>query len=255
MLQDIFNLQNKKVLITGASGGIGLACAKAVVAFGADAVLIGRSEKKLEGIKPAIDEVKSGSSHVVYSALNFESLQEMRKFFASHANADVLINSVGTNIPKSLLDLSEEDYDAIMNANVKSAFFQTQYFVEAKTKAAQSSASIIHISSQMGHVGGNKRSIYCASKHALEGICKAAALELGKWNIRINTICPTFIETLLSRTTLDDPAAREAISNSIVFKRLGKLEDLYGAVVYLASDSSSLVTGSALKVDGGWTAR
>ena len=106
----------------------------------------------------------------------------------------------------------------------------------------------------MGHVGGENRSIYCASKHALEGLCKAAALELGQWNIRINTICPTFIDTPLSRKTLEDPARKKMITDSIVFSRLGTLEDLYGAVVYLASDSSSLVTGSALKVDGGWTA-
>ncbi|MEM9424614.1 MAG: SDR family oxidoreductase, partial [Spirochaetota bacterium] len=188
-------------------------------------------------------------------ALNFDDLTQVRDFFMAHADADVLVNSVGINIPKSILDMTEADYDAVMNANVKIAFFQTQHFVQAKqARSSRAAASVIHISSQMGYVGGPERSVYCASKHALEGMCKAASLELGKWNIRINTICPTFIETELTRSTLEDPAKREHILRSIVLNRLGKLEDLYGAVVYLASDASLLVTGTALKVDGGWTA-
>ena len=176
--------------------------------------------------------------------------------FAAHADADVLLNSVGINIPKSIVDITVEDYHAVMDANVKSAFFQTQFFVRAKVRAGVGkAASIIHISSQMGHVGGDERSIYCASKHALEGMCKAAALELGGWNIRINTICPTFIESPLTRSTLQDPAKRAKVMASIALDRLGVAQDIYGAAVYLASDASALVTGSALMVDGGWTAR
>ena len=256
MRRDIFSLRDKTVIVTGASGGIGSACARAAAAYGADTVLVGRNRDKLISVQKEIDAVKAESARSRIRALNFDNLPELRGFFLEHADAAVLINSVGINIPKSILNVSEDDYDTLMNANVKSAFFQTQYFTEAKTHrhGQESSASIIHISSQMGHVGGSSRSIYCASKHALEGLCKAAALELGKWNIRINTICPTFIDTPLSRRTLDNPAQRKAITDSIVFNRLGELEDLYGAVVYLASDSSSLVTGSALKVDGGWTA-
>ena len=256
MTADIFSLREKKVIVTGATGGIGSACARAVAAYGADTVLVGRNHDKLIHVQNTVDTVKSESARTRIHALSFHNLPELRAFFLEHRDAAVLINSVGINIPKSILDISENDYDTLMNANLKSAFFQTRYFTEAKThpKTGDSSASIIHISSQMGHVGGENRSIYCASKHALEGLCKAAALELGQWNIRINTICPTFIDTPLSRKTLEDPARKKMITDSIVFNRLGTLEDLYGAVVYLASDSSSLVTGGALKVDGGWTA-
>lgn len=256
MTADLFSLRNKQVIVTGATGAIGSACARAVALYGADTILVGRNREKLIAVQTQIDAVRAESARTHTRALDFENLSELRGFFLEHGDAAVLINAVGINIPKRILDLSEGDYDALMDANVKSAFFQTQYFVAAKTgrRGADPAASIIHISSQMGHVGGDKRSIYCASKHALEGLCKAAALELGGWNIRINTVCPTFIDTPLSRKTLQDPAQRKAITDSIVFGRLGRLDDLHGAVVYLASDASSLVTGSALKVDGGWTA-
>ena len=256
MIPELFSLRNKKVIVTGATGAIGSACARAVALYGADTILVGRSREKLIAVQTEIDAIRAESARTHTRVLGFENLSELRGFFLEHGDAAVLVNAVGINIPKRILDLSEGEYDILMNANVKSAFFQTQYFVEAKTgrAGADPAASIIHISSQMGHVGGENRSIYCASKHALEGLCKAAALELGGWNIRINTVCPTFIDTPLSRKTLQDPAQRKTITDSIVFRRLGRLEDLYGAVVYLASDASALVTGSALKVDGGWTA-
>ena len=252
--RNIFDLSAKKIIVSGASGGIGLACAKAVAAFGAKLVLLGRNAEKLAQAREAVLPLLASPDDVECKALDFSQHQEqLQDFFTEHSDASVLINSIGVNIPQSIFDVTQESYEAIMQANVKLAFFQTQYFVSAKQNRKQP-ASIIHISSQMGHVGGLERSLYCASKHALEGFCKAVALELGPKKIRINTICPTFIETELSRTTLDDAAKKEWILQNIAVKRLGQLEDLYGAVVYLASDASALVTGSALKVDGGWTA-
>ena len=263
-MKDIFDLSAKKIIVSGASGGIGLACAKAVAAFGAKLILLGRNAEKLAQAREAVLCAAPGCA-AEYTALDFgdspkskdQPNTQLRDFFAAHSDASVLVNSIGVNIPQSILSVTESGYDAVMQANVKLAFFQTQYFVHAKcaqNSEPSESASIIHISSQMGHVGGPERSVYCASKHALEGLCKAAALELGPKNIRINTICPTFIETELSRTTLDDAAKKERILQNIPLNRLGQLEDLYGAVVYLASDASALVSGTALKVDGGWTA-
>ncbi len=279
MIEQIFSLKGKKAIVTGATGSIGYACVQALLSFGASVLIVGRKKEKLIEIEQRLQKDMLQTSHhnATQHAPNHQTVHQnkvqaqshqldcndiaaMKKFFSNHNDTDIFVNSVGTNIPKPLLEMSEQDYDTLMDTNVKSAFFQTQCFVAAKTekekRTTQSSpASIIHISSQMGFVGGDERSIYCASKHAMQGMCKAIALEIGKWNMRINTICPTFIETELTRSTLVDAEKRKKITQSIVFERLGELQDIYGAVVYLASDASRLVTGTAITVDGGWTAR
>jgi NAD(P)-dependent dehydrogenase (short-subunit alcohol dehydrogenase family) len=149
--------------------------------------------------------------------------------------------------------VTEADYDAVLNLNVKSAFFVTQGCVR-KLLAAGGTGSLIHISSQMGHVGGPNRSLYCASKWAIEGMSKAFALDLAPHGIRSNTIAPTFIETPMTRPYLEDAAFKAGVLSKIKLGRLGTIEDLMGAALFLASDASALVTGTAIIVDGGWTA-
>ena len=170
----------------------------------------------------------------------------------------VLVNNAGTNRPSTLVDLKDEDLDAVVDLNIKAALYVTRAVVRsllANSDEPNKPASIINVSSQMGHVGGPKRSVYCATKHAMEGMTKALAWELGRQRIRVNTICPTYIETPLTIGMLADPAFRDFAENGTALGRVGQLEEVMGAIVFLASDASSLVTGSALMLDGGWTAR
>jgi NAD(P)-dependent dehydrogenase (short-subunit alcohol dehydrogenase family) len=151
------------------------------------------------------------------------------------------------------VDVSEADFDAIFDLNVKAAFHVAQCFVRHLLLAGKP-GSIINMSSQMGHVGAPGRSVYCASKHALEGLTRAMAVELGAHGIRVNTVCPTFIETPLTEPFFRDAEFRDNVLSKIKLGRIGSVEDLMGAVIFLASDASALVTGTALRVDGGWTA-
>jgi NAD(P)-dependent dehydrogenase (short-subunit alcohol dehydrogenase family) len=166
---------------------------------------------------------------------------------------DVFVNNAGTNRPKPFAEVSVEDFDAVFGLNVRAAFFTAQAVVRRLLDAGRT-GSIINMSSQMGHVGAASRSIYCASKHALEGLTKAMAVELGPRGIRVNTLCPTFIETPMTRPFLEDAAFRDSVVSKIKLGRLGQVQDLTGAIVFLASDASAMMTGSALLVDGGWTA-
>ena len=165
----------------------------------------------------------------------------------------MLVNNAGTNRPAPLLEVTEDDYDAIVGLNVKAALFVAKAVAKGLVEAGLE-GSIVNVSSQMGHVGGPRRSVYCATKHAVEGFTKAMALELGPHRIRANTVCPTFIRTALTEATFQDPAMRAMIEEKIALGRVGTVEDVMGAVLFLACDASALVTGSALMVDGGWTA-
>ncbi len=166
---------------------------------------------------------------------------------------DILVNSAGLARHQPFLEVNEENFDAVMALNLRATFFVSQR-VARRMRAGGKGGSIIHISSQMGHVGGPERSVYCASKFALEGLTRTMALELGDAGIRVNTLCPTFIETDLTRSSLADPAFRHYVLDNIKLRRPGRLEDIMGPVVFLASEAAGLITGSALMVDGGWTA-
>ena len=166
---------------------------------------------------------------------------------------DILVNSAGLGRHAPSKDTSLEDFDAVMNVNLRGAYFVTQAVANGLIKSKKT-GSLINISSQMGHVGGIDRAVYSASKHAVEGFTKAMAIEWGPHQIRINTICPTFIRTPLTQSTFDNPDRKEWIESKIKIGRIGEVEDIMGAVIFLASDASSMVTGSALMVDGGWTA-
>ena len=166
---------------------------------------------------------------------------------------DILVNNAGTNKPGPFVDVTEEQYDLVMGLNVRAAFFAAQAFARRLVRQARPGA-IVNMSSQMGHVGAAGRTVYCASKHGLEGLTKALAVELAPHGIRVNSIAPTFIETPMTRPYFEDATFRKETLAKIKLGRLGKVEDVMGAVVYLASDAAALVTGTSLVVDGGWTA-
>jgi len=245
-----FRLDGRRALVTGAGRGIGLACAAALAEAGADVVLTARSSEEIEA---AAAEIRDAGGSAEAASVDVTDLAAMRDFIESRGPFHVLVSNAGGNRPAHLLDVTEEDYDAIADLNIKAALFAAREVARGLI-AAGLPGSIITISSQMGHVGGPKRSVYCATKHAVEGFTKAMAWELGPHGIRVNTICPTFIRTRLSQVTFDDPDMLALIERSIALGRVGEVEDVMGAVVYLASDASAMVTGSALMVDGGWTA-
>ena len=187
------------------------------------------------------------------AVLNVSDLAAVDTFFAERAAFGILVNNAGTNRPKPMQDVAEADFDAVLDLNVKSSFFIAQGCVR-RMLAEGETGSLIHIGSQMGHVGGPNRSLYCASKWALEGMSKAFALDLAAYNIRSNTIAPTFIETPLTKPFFDDAAFKASVLSKIRLGRIGTVEDLMGAALFLASDASALVTGTSIIVDGGWTA-
>ena len=177
----------------------------------------------------------------------------MREALKERAPYQILVNNAGMNRPAMLPDVTVDDFDAIMELNVRAAFFMAQT-VAMRLIEAKRPGSIINISSQMGHVGAARRTVYCASKHAMEGFTKAMAIELAPHSIRVNSLGPTFLETPMTKPFFENKAFRDEVLGKIKLGRLGQLEELSGAIVFLASDASSLMTGSALKLDGGWTA-
>lgn len=245
-----FRLDGRRALVTGAGRGIGLACAAALAHAGAHVVLAARSIEALDAAVAAI-RAEGGSAEAV--RLDVTDLAGMRAAIGQAEPFDILVNNAGGNRPKSFVEVAEDDFDAVLDLNVKAAFFVAQA-VAARMIEAGVKGSIIHMGSQMGHVGGARRSLYCASKWAIEGLNKAMALDLAPHGVRSNTIAPTFIETPMTRPYFQDRAFAESVLSKIKLGRLGQVEDIMGGVVFLASDASALMTGSSLIIDGGWTA-
>ena len=243
-------LDGLRALVTGASSGIGLGCAVALAEAGADVVLASRNIKALSEAAEAI--IMKGFSAETLQ-LDISDLVSIDNVLKEQKTFDVLVNSAGLGRHTPSLETSAEDFDAVMDVNLKGAYFLTQSIAKALIKAKKP-GSLINISSQMGHVGGVDRAVYAASKHAVEGFTKAMAIEWGRHQIRVNTICPTFIRTPLTQSTFDNPDRKKWIEDKIKLGRVGEVEDVMGAVVFLASDASSMITGSALMIDGGWTA-
>jgi NAD(P)-dependent dehydrogenase (short-subunit alcohol dehydrogenase family) len=243
-------LDGRRALVTGAGRGIGMAMAAGLAEVGAMVTLVARSESEISAVAEAIIAA-GGRAEAV--CLDVSNLSQVKTFFSEREAFHVLINNAGTNRPKVMMDVNEDDYDAVLDLNLKSAFFVTQGCVK-KMIAAKIKGSLIHIGSQMGHVGGPNRALYCASKWALEGMNKSFALDLASYGIRSNTIAPTFIETPLTKPFFADPDFLQSVLSKIKLGRIGQVQDLMGAAVFLASDASSLVTGTSLVVDGGWTA-
>jgi NAD(P)-dependent dehydrogenase (short-subunit alcohol dehydrogenase family) len=242
-----FRLDSRRAIVTGAGRGIGLAAAAALGETGAEVTLIARTASEIEA---AAGEIGNGATAAV---LDVSDITAVKAFFAERPAFHILINNAGTNRPKPMWEVSEEDYDAVYDLNVKSAFFVAQACAQ-RMIAEGVQGSLIHISSQMGHVGGPNRSLYCGSKWALEGMNKAFALDLAAHGIRSNTIAPTFIETPLTKPYFEDPAFKAHVLSKIKLGRIGQVEDLMGAIVFLASDASALMTGTSMVIDGGWTA-
>jgi NAD(P)-dependent dehydrogenase (short-subunit alcohol dehydrogenase family) len=242
-----FRLDGRRAIVTGAGRGIGLAAAAALGEAGAEVTLVSRTASEIE--EAAVKIGKNATAAV----LDVSDIDAVKAFFAERPAFNILINNAGTNRPKPMWDVNEEDYDAVFDLNVKSAFFVAQACVH-KMIAEGVSGSLVHIGSQMGHVGGPNRSLYCGSKWALEGMNKAFALDLASQGIRSNTIAPTFIETPLTKPYFDDPAFKAHVLSKIKLGRIGKVEDLMGAILFLASDASALMTGTSMVIDGGWTA-
>lgn len=245
-----FSLANKNALVVGASSGIGLACAVALADYGAKVTLAARRTKNIKELAEKLNDKGCDASIL---DLDISNLENIERNLLSKGPYDVLVNSAGIAKHSLSKNTKVSDFDEVLNVNLKGAFFLTRSVANQLLKDKKS-GSLINISSQMGIVGGLERSVYCASKHAVEGFTKAMAIEYGPYGIRINTICPTFILTDLTRPTFEDAKKRKWIEEKIKLGRVGKVEDIMGAVIYLASDASSLVTGSALMVDGGWTA-
>jgi len=243
-------LDGLRALVTGASSGIGLGCAVALAEAGADVVLASRNIKALSEAAEAI--IMKGFSAETLQ-LDISDLVSIDNVLKEQKPFDVLVNSAGLGRHTPSLETSAEDFDEVMDVNLKGAYFLTQSIAKALIKAKKP-GSLINISSQMGHVGGVDRAVYAASKHAVEGFTKAMAIEWGRHQIRVNTICPTFIRTPLTQSTFDNPERKKWIEEKIKLGRVGEVQDVMGAVVFLASEASSMITGSALMIDGGWTA-
>lgn len=245
-----FRLDGKRALVSGAGRGIGLAAAAVLAEAGAQVTLAARTRGEIEEAAAAI-RARGHAADAL--ALDVTDLAAVQAAVAGVAPFDILVNNAGTNRPAPFTEVTVEDFDAIFGLNVRAAFFMAQAVARALVAAGRP-GSIINISSQMGHVGGARRSVYCASKHAMEGFTKAMAIELAAHKIRVNTLGPTFVETPLTRPFFENEAFRKDVLAKIKLGRLGQVEDLTGAIVFLASDASALMTGASLVVDGGWTA-
>ena len=245
-----FSLAGRRALVTGAGRGIGLAAAAALAQAGAHVVLAARTLEEVEAAAAAL-AAEGGSAEAL--RLDVSDLPRMQETLAGLPAFDVLVNNAGTNKPSGFLEVSVENFDLVMSINVRAAYFVAQAVAQGMAAAGRG-GSIIHISSQMGHVGGARRSIYCASKWAMEGFSKAMAIDLAPHRIRVNTLAPTFIQTPMTRPFFEDETFRASVLSKIKLGRIGEVEDLMGAIVFLASDASALMTGSSLVVDGGWTA-
>lgn len=225
-----------------------MGCAVALAEAGAHVVCAAR---RVEPLQMVVDALASSGFSAETLPLDQTDLEALASACAQPF--DIVVNSAGLARHAPALETTPEDYDAVMNVNLRSAYFLSSFAAKAM-HATGIGGSIIHISSQMGHVGGVDRAVYCASKHALEGMVKSMAIEWGKSGIRINTICPTFIRTPLSAVTLDNPERLAWIMDKIKLPRVGEIEDIMGAALFLASDASAMVTGTSMLIDGGWTA-
>lgn len=250
-----FRLDGRVALVTGAGQGLGASISIAYAKAGASVVLLGRTESYLKDTADAIRKAGGEASLIVCDVTNDEKL---RKAVSGLDRLDILVNNAGTNFPEPFIEVSDDHLDAMLDLNVRACFVAAQAAVQVMLKSAdlaEHGASVVNMSSQMGHVGSPNRTVYCMTKHAVEGLTKAMAVELADKNIRVNSIGPTFSETPMVQRIVDTPEKKEFVTSRIPMGRLAKLEDVAAAAVYLASPAASMVTGTHLIVDGGWTAQ
>jgi NAD(P)-dependent dehydrogenase (short-subunit alcohol dehydrogenase family) len=245
-----FRLDGRRALVTGASSGLGLACAAALADAGAHVILAARGLEKLE---KAADAITTAGGSVETLIMDIADVGAIAEKLEPLGALDVLINSAGTARHSPAVETTLEDYNAVTDTNVRGAYFLS-VCVAKGMMGDNKKGSIINVSSQMGIVGGIDRAVYCGTKHAVEGFTKAMAIEFGPMGIRVNTLSPTFIRTPLAEQTLSNPERLAWIESKIKLGRIGELSDIMGPAVFLASDASALITGTSLLVDGGWTA-
>jgi len=238
-------LKDKTILVTGAGKGIGKACALLADACGANVIAVARTESDLVALKNESSERLSFWVGDVQDKALYEKIQALPLLHG-------LINNAGTNRVAPMQEQSDENIDDILSLNIRSAYKVAQAAITPMLKSQ--APSIVHMSSQMGFVGSPGRTLYCLSKHAIEGLTKAMAVELAPNNIRVNSVAPTFIKTPMTEPMLQEPAFAEMVMNNIPLQRLGSVEDVANACIFLLSELSMTTTGSCLKVDGGWTA-
>ena len=242
-------------MITGAGRGIGAAGALALAQAGAEVVLLSRTRGQLEETASRIADAGGQARAVVCDVTRNE---QVRSAFGAMDRVDILLNNAGMNIPEPFVDVSEPHLDELIALNVRAAFLVAQAAVRKMLQDPERrkrGGSILNITSQMGRVGAERRTVYCMTKHAVEGLTKAMAVELAPENIRVNAIAPTFLETPMTASFFADRQFRDWVLSRIPLGRVGRMDDVTGAIVFLASPAASLITGTSLAVDGGWTAR
>ncbi len=242
--------KDQHVVITGASRGIGRGCALAFAAEGAAVVLLARNAGELAAVQTEINAA-GGRAHAI--TLDVTHADDVARVFESLPRCDVLINNAGMNRPQPFLDVDLTTLDEIIALNVRSMFITAQ--AAARVMAKQGSGAIVHMSSQMGHVGAPSRTVYCMTKHAIEGLTKAMAVELAPRGIRVNAVAPTYIETPMTAPYFQNEAFRQKVLASIPLGRTGRIQEVVAAVLFLASSEASLITGTSLLIDGGYTAQ
>jgi NAD(P)-dependent dehydrogenase (short-subunit alcohol dehydrogenase family) len=245
-----FRLDGRRALVTGAGRGIGMAAAVALAGAGADVMLVARSAEDVQSVSQAL---KLRGLSASCASLDVTDSNKVMEFVRDTGPYPILVNSAGTNKPAQLTETPDQDISLMLDLNVKAALIVAREVVRGLVNSG-SSGSIIQISSQMGHVGAPLRTVYCATKHAIEGMTKALACEVGKYGIRVNSVCPTFIATDMTKDQLAREDFKRDVLSKIALGRIGELNDVMGPVVFLASDAAALITGSSLLVDGGWTA-
>jgi NAD(P)-dependent dehydrogenase (short-subunit alcohol dehydrogenase family) len=243
-------LDGKTAVVTGAGRGLGLGCAQALAEAGANTVLVSRTAAELEEACASIQAVGGKAEPLVCDVTDAAQVAEK---IGGLSRIDVLVNNAGTNIPEPFLDVSEEHLDRVIDLNVKAMFFVSQ--AAARRMTEHGGGAIINMSSQMGHVGSPNRTAYCLTKHAVEGMTKAMAVELAPQKIRVNSLSPTFIRTPMTETFFTNEEFLNWTLDQIPLGRIGDIEDIMGAIVFLASPAAALITGTSLLVDGGWTAK
>ena len=239
-------LDGKRVLVTGAGRGLGRACVEAIVQAGGRAIAVARSADDVEALAAAHPgQVEAWSADVLGADFpaRIEAVETL----------DGLVNNAGFNRPQPFVDVDAETLDGMWALNVRAAFLTAQ--ASARVMLRQGSGSIVNMTSQMGHVGSPNRTVYCMTKHALEGLTKAMGVELAPKGVRVNSVAPTFIETPLTKDMLAKPEFRTFVLDRIPLGRMGTVEEVAAAVVFLLSPAASLITGASLLTDGGWTAQ
>ena len=250
-----YNLKNKTAVVTGAGKGLGRACAIALAEAGANLIIISRTKKDLNEVSKKIKKLKSKCRYYLCDITNFG---EIKKIINKQARIDILINNAGNNIPEHFTKVKTENMEYLVKINTIATFNLAQLcalkMIKFKNRK-KIGGSIVNMSSQMGHVGGPIRSVYNMTKFGLEGLTKGMAIDLAKYNIRVNTVCPTFVVTPMTKKFLKNKKFKREVLGNIPLGRFAELSDVASAAVFLASDAASMITGTSLLVDGGWTAK